>query len=134
MITLENAVSYLIPLLALVVSLLVAYSNSRSRSIDLALKYSELINGSNETSEEEKPFNRMAMLEAHRARDFYIWKSCSNLTNHKHWYFNYVCFLIYVCCWVGASTGSAVSAVKETGSLPLVYPIGLVGLYLQLVL
>lgn len=125
MVSLVDLVTIGIPLLALTVSLLTAYSSSRHRAVDLAIKYSTYFEkttpGNPLTS-----FDQVLEHEAKLASSFYKWKSFAYLTDRKRSYLNYVSFLVLICSWIGTNIEICIVNYQNTGNINLLVPIGFV--------
>lgn len=129
MLKLSDCLTLALPFVAILVSIATAYVNSRHRSIDLALKYSSLLEAT-EKNDAMSPFERAVNLESKRARAYYAWKGLSKLTDHKRSYFNYASFLVYAFGWSGMGLSNALKTGAESGEVSGVFLLGCAAMFI----
>lgn len=122
MLTLAEVLTMAIPFVALLISIVSAYSNSKHRSVDLAIKYSSYFQGTD--PESLRPFDQVLNEEGKLAASFYMWKSFSRLTERKRSGFNYMTFLVFTFGWIGAGIAGAIKTYENSQTISAALIVG----------
>ncbi len=122
MIPLSDLLTATIPFVALIISIVSAYANSRHRSVDLAIKYSSYLKDVDGDS--LSTFDQVVKEEGKLAASYYMWKSFSRLTEHKRSTFNYISFLVFTFGWIGMAIVSLFKTYDSQQSVPAFFIAG----------
>lgn len=115
--------SVILPAIAIAISLISVYVSSLHRSVDLAIKYSDL-HEKEKANEDICDFDKVLNHQVELAYRFYLWKSFARINEHKRSKFNYASFLVFTFGWLGMGLAGVLGESPEGYEKYYVYLTG----------